>query len=88
MKYIRELKNIPTSPHLGAFYGDTWLSSDYDGNSSYENCVSYVVFDNEAELEKWLHDRMFPSCGAAKTDHLVVRVAPAQVETQIKLKVN
>ena len=88
MKYIRELKYIPKGPHLGAFYGDSHLSSDYDGNSSYESCVSYVVFDNEAELEKWLRDRLFPAYGTTKTDHIVVRVAPAQVETQIKLKVN
>jgi len=87
MKHIRELKNIPTGPHLGAFYGDSHLSSDYDGNSSYENCVSYAVFDNEAELEKWLRDRLFPTYGTTKTDHVVVRVTPAQVETQIKLKV-
>lgn len=88
MKYIHELKNIPTGPHLGAFYGDSRLSSDYDGDSSYENCVSYVVFDNEAELEKWLRGRLFPTYGVAKTDHVVVRVAPAQIETQIKLKIS
>lgn len=86
MKYIRDLKNIPKGPHLGAFYGDSWLSSDYDGNSSYEHCVSYVVFDNESELQKWLKDRMCPSYGAAKTDHVVVRVSPVEVEMEMKIK--
>lgn len=88
MKHIRELKNIPTGPHLGAFYGDSICVSDYDNNSSYENYVSYVVFDDETELEKWLRDRMFPTYGTAKTDHVVVRVVPAQVQTEIKLKLS
>lgn len=88
MKHIRDLKNIPKDPHLGAFYGDSHLSSDYDGNSSYENCVSYVVFDGESELQQWLKDRMCPSYGTAKTDHVVVRTTPMKVETEFTLKVS
>jgi len=85
--YVHSAEDVPSVPHFAALVSDTVMVPGYDQGDPSEsaNVISYIAFEAEDVLQKWLLET---DASYSRKSYRIIKVIPAKVERRVTINVD